>query len=80
MPSKNLYYTVNGKDLTEKEKRIYDLVSGKVSANDILSNAKDLTVQSVRATLARLEKTHHLLKVSKAIVNEKAISQYEKVE
>ena len=80
MASKNLYYTVKGKGLTEKEKRIYDLVNAKVTANELITQTPDLTIQSVRATLARLEKTHQILRMSKTIANNKAISQYEKVE
>ena len=67
---------VNGKSLTIKEKAIYDKVAsiGQVVANDLLT--PDTTIQSVRATLARLEKTHNLLKGSKVIKNDKAIMQY----
>jgi len=67
---------VNGKSLTVKEKAIYDKVAsmGQVIANDLLT--PEITIQSVRATLARLEKTHNLLKGNKILKNDKPVMQY----
>lgn len=74
---------VNGKALTPKEKRVLDYLN---TVNEIVPSEvggkepfTDLTVASVRATLARLEKTHGLAKGVKKLVNDKAVTVYKKI-
>lgn len=68
---------VKGKSLTLKEKGVLDKVIAqkKVVANDLVSG--DMNIYSARATLARLEKTHGLLKSNKKLVNDKLVTEYE---
>lgn len=70
---------VKGKSLTMKEKGALDKVTslGKVSANELVS--ADMNIYSARATLARLEKTHGLLKSSKKLEGDKIVTMYEVV-
>lgn len=70
---------VGGKTLTLKEKGALDKVTslGKVSANDLVT--PDMNIYSARATLARLEKTHGLLKSSKKLEDDKIVTMYEVV-
>lgn len=68
---------VKGKTLTLKEKGVLDKVAslGKVTANDLVDT--NTSIYSARATLARLEKTHGLLKANKKLANDKLVTEYE---
>lgn len=68
---------VKGRTLTLKEKGVLDKVTslGKVTANDLVDT--NTSIYSTRATLARLEKTHGLLKSSKKLDNDKLVTEYE---
>lgn len=74
---------VAGRELTAKEKAVFDIVRGigkKVKAVDLMSN-EDVTkvcsnIASVRSTMARLEKTHGLFKATVVLDGEKATKAY----
>lgn len=70
---------VNGKSLTAKEKMVLDKLSAKkgyTSAIDLQKDCGDLTLASVRSTMARLEKTHGLLVSHKELVEDKVATTY----
>ena len=64
MASKNLYYTVKGKDLTEKEKRIYDLLTTKATAQELADKTSNMSAECIKAVLYRLGKVHNLVKIT----------------
>lgn len=68
---------VEGVSLTPNEKKVFDLIQtlGKGTANDLVDSVGE-SVASVRSTLARLEKTHGLIKKSTVLQNEKAVAIY----
>lgn len=61
-------FNVKGVELTLHEKNVYDKVIelGKVDYNQIATNC-NITAKSAIATLARLEKTHGLLKKNEPV-------------
>lgn len=61
-------FNVKGIDLTLHEKQVYDKVSelGKVDYNQIAESC-NISTKSAIATLARLEKTHGLLKKNEPV-------------
>jgi predicted HTH transcriptional regulator len=72
-----LRFDVRGIQLTEKEKQVYDLISenGTVSANELVGKV-NYSVHSIRATLARLSKTHALLNEGAKLEGAKAVKTY----
>ncbi len=70
---------VNGKELTLKEKSVYEKVVelGKATANDLENQVGELNIYAIRATLARLEKTQGLLKAEPKLVGDRAVKCYE---
>ena len=68
---------VEGVSLTPNEKKVYDLVQelGKATANQLVDKVGE-SIASVRSTLARLDKTHGLVKKSTVLENEKAVAIY----
>lgn len=73
---------VNGKELTAKQKLVYDFVQshGEVIPTEVAGKDpfKDLTVASVRATLASLDKTKGLIQSQKKLIGEKLVTVYSK--
>ena len=61
-------FNVKGIDLTMHEKQVYDKVRelGKVDYNQIAESC-NISTKSAIATLARLEKTHGLLKKNEPV-------------
>ena len=61
-------FEVNGVKLTAHEKNVYDKVKelGTVSYGDV-AKACDISTKSAIATLARLQKTHGLLKKNEPV-------------
>ena len=59
---------VKGVELTQHEKAVYDFVTnnGKVNYNEVATGC-NIGVKSAIATLARLEKTHGLLKKNEPV-------------
>lgn len=70
-------FDVRGIQLTEKEKNIYDFVNeaGTVSANE-LAEKVNYSIHSIRATLARLSKTHGLMSEGARLEGSKAVKTY----
>lgn len=65
--------------LTDKEKTILEMVTKKgVIAEELegQEKVKDLSIHAIRSTLARLDKTHGLIKSRKVISNDKMKTQY----
>lgn len=80
MAKTNEKVLINGKGVTSNEKRIYDLVKENgvsISAVELLPKCSDLTINSVRSTLSRLEKIQGLLVKKTVLINDKAVSSYE---
>lgn len=79
MAKTNEKVLINGKSVTSNEKRIYDLVKENgesISAVELLPKCSDLTINSVRSTLSRLEKIQGLLVKKTVLINDKAVSSY----
>lgn len=83
MAKKVAKVNVNGAELTGKELAVLNAVKAtgkRVMAADLMDN-EDVTkvcgtVASVRSTMARLEKTHGLLKGFKRLNGEKVATEY----
>lgn len=77
MATKKELFNVKGRDLTLHEKQVFDKVSelGKVDYTDI-ATACNISTKSAIATLARLEKTHGLLKKNEPV----KVTTYEALE
>ena len=77
MATKKELFNVKGRDLTLHEKQVFDKVSelGKVDYTDI-ATACNISTKSDIATLARLEKTHGLLKKNEPV----KVTTYEALE
>lgn len=74
---------VNGKELTGKEVAVLEAVKNagkKVMAADLMGNENVTkvcgTIASVRSTMARLEKTHGLIKGFKVLNGDKVATAY----
>lgn len=70
-------FNVRGVEMTAHEKMVFEKVAelGKVDYNTIATNC-NISVKSAIATLARLEKTHGLLKKNEPV----KVTTYEVVE
>lgn len=68
MAIKKEKYNIKGVELTENEKKVYEKVVelGEVNYNDIATGC-DITTKCAIATLARLEKTHGLLRKNEPV-------------
>lgn len=68
MATKKEIINVKGIDLTMHEKKVYDFVesNGVVDYNKV-ATACEISTKSAIATLARLEKTHGLLKKNEPV-------------